>query len=875
MSGLRYTIQPNERSHSTWRTPERVLLICYYDPAGVPTVPETVAYMQRFSRFAVTIINLFVHRPDMGYLKLPDTIDLDAFQVIIIHNSVSYNVDNLKDLDSRTQRKFADFAGVKVLMKQDENYRHREIAEFIGQKAFDLVLTCLPENDVRKVYPKKVVGGARFTNMLTGYVTPALRGLPSRDHLRSVDIGYRGSIQDFSFGRLAYEKRSVGEQVQRRLTDRGVILDISSRWEDRLGADAWIAFLLRCRATLGAESGASIFDLDGDLTERCRRLEAALGPTRMDDDYAEAFLKGLADLENNVDYAQISPRHFEAAACRTAQILLEGRYSGIFEAGRHFIPLKRDYSNLDEAVAWVMDEGRRGELVERAYDEIILCKTYWIETFVRKLDEELEVLLGGKGARLRPLVFGYPAKTNTLLIAAHDPGLDPRLDWIEECAPYDMSVHILGSSATGKREQWRATGRGAIVTSAPRRIFQPSDLEHIMQLIGGDAAGRAALGEIQFILYALASPPSVFAELFGAPFDHARMPDFRWYLNHLLNTTATLLDRMTRMVNVDVVIATDLDTVIPALLFKSMTGAKVLFDSHEYWSEADVRSLEFEKVYWRELEARLMKHVDYAQTVSPGLAEILASETEVRFDWVPNCEPIRSLRGLPAERTADGANRTCAFLFQGNFAPCRGIEYLIEVWSSVDANAQLQLRGPDNEFKREMMDLAANTGLLGTRILFPEAVKETALVEAAAAADVGIIPYPPVGTNYSHCSPNKLSQYMAAGLPVLANRTSFVTQIVADSEAGLVCDFSNRTELLDAVNALARSQDVREVFARKANDYFRREFHWEKQSRSMYEAISTLADARRVAATMDHSTSAVRFALYATRPPSAIHVRAS
>jgi hypothetical protein len=347
---------------------EAVLLICFYDPAGISTVPETVAFMQSGSRFAVTVLNLFEHRADSGFLRLHEWLNLEAYGAVIIHNTVSYNVDNLRSLDRGLAHKLRDFRGVKVLMKQDENYRLREVARYVGDTRFDVVFTSCPLEAVPLVYPQALAGTPCFERMLTGYVTPTLRAR-SRPvgGLRPIDIGYRGSIQPLSFGWLAYEKRKIGDDVRRLLAGRGLTLDITSRWEDRLGGDAWLDFLASCKATLGTESGASIFDLDGDLERRCEELERRYAhlPTQQERD--EAVLGGLADLEGNVRYHQISPRHFEAAACGTVQLLFPGDYSGILQAGRHYFPLARDYSNLDEAVALLLDDARRGAMATCAY----------------------------------------------------------------------------------------------------------------------------------------------------------------------------------------------------------------------------------------------------------------------------------------------------------------------------------------------------------------------------------------------------------------------------------------------------------------------------------------------------------------------------
>ena len=49
-----------------------------------------------------------------------------------------------------------------------------------------------------------------------------------------------------------------------------------------------------------------------------------------------------------IDLRTISPRHFEAAAFRVCQVLFEGRYAGVMEPMRHYIPLRKDFSNFDE-----------------------------------------------------------------------------------------------------------------------------------------------------------------------------------------------------------------------------------------------------------------------------------------------------------------------------------------------------------------------------------------------------------------------------------------------------------------------------------------------------------------------------------------------
>ncbi|WP_210497506.1 hypothetical protein, partial [Microvirga antarctica] len=158
-------------------------------------------------------------------------------------------------------------------------------------------------------------------------------------------------------------------------------IDISSRWEDRINGTAWFDFLGRSKVVLGVESGSNLFDFDGKVAAWCRTYEAE--NAGLDRDSREFYTKAhdayLHRFEGNVNYAQISPRHFEAAVCNAAQILYEGTYSGIFLPNRHFFPLKRDLSNLAEALDFARDEARLKEFVDRTYAEVVLNPAYHYE----------------------------------------------------------------------------------------------------------------------------------------------------------------------------------------------------------------------------------------------------------------------------------------------------------------------------------------------------------------------------------------------------------------------------------------------------------------------------------------------------------------
>jgi hypothetical protein len=76
---------------------------------------------------------------------------------------------------------------------------------------------------------------------------------------------------------------------------------------------------------------------------------------------------------------------------RTAQILVEGEYNGILMPWRHYIPLKRNFSNLNEVILILEDETKRIEIAENAYNDIVRSHKYTYRRFIEFIEETLEI----------------------------------------------------------------------------------------------------------------------------------------------------------------------------------------------------------------------------------------------------------------------------------------------------------------------------------------------------------------------------------------------------------------------------------------------------------------------------------------------------
>jgi glycosyltransferase involved in cell wall biosynthesis len=229
-------------------------------------------------------------------------------------------------------------------------------------------------------------------------------------------------------------------------------------------------------------------------------------------------------------------------------------------------------------------------------------------------------------------------------------------------------------------------------------------------------------------------------------------------------------------------------------------------------------------------------------TVSPQLADIMSQHYGCAFDYIPNCAWLGSEQAVDLEAALAGRahSEDVIFLVQGGFSSHRGFEILINAWGKMDPHAKLWLRGPDSSEKTAMIDLAKSKNVFDRSVFFPAAVTEAELVRAARDADIGLVPYEPNCLNNRYCSPNKLSQYMAAGLPIISNDLDFVKSVVVDHGVGAGVDFRDEAALVRTINEYVQKRDSIPDLSRKSQELFKTSFNWQAKSQRFYRSIKSI-----------------------------------
>jgi glycosyltransferase involved in cell wall biosynthesis len=273
----------------------------------------------------------------------------------------------------------------------------------------------------------------------------------------------------------------------------------------------------------------------------------------------------------------------------------------------------------------------------------------------------------------------------------------------------------------------------------------------------------------------------------------------------------------------------DLDTLdIGALM--ALVGRKLVYDSHELYVEQISHALL--KGLYSAFERLLVKFADVVISVNPFIAgELQRRYSLKKVHVVLNCpEVTHPQRSLVKTHARSGF---ITVLYHGGFYPERGLENLVLACKRFRKGVRLVMRG-EGELEGRLRDLAQ--GL--TNVTFERKVPMNAVVESAMDADIGVLPYLPTNLNHYYCSPNKLFEYIQAGLALVVSDLPFLHQVVVGNRIGLLFDPNSPDDIAKQINSVCCSKNL-VLFKRRVRKV-RHRYAWEHEKRRLYSAYKQL-----------------------------------
>jgi glycosyltransferase involved in cell wall biosynthesis len=255
--------------------------------------------------------------------------------------------------------------------------------------------------------------------------------------------------------------------------------------------------------------------------------------------------------------------------------------------------------------------------------------------------------------------------------------------------------------------------------------------------------------------------------------------------------------------------ANDWNTMWSGLAIKLAYGARLVYDSHELWADRNGR---WESRLWLlASEALFVRVADEVLTSSPGHAAALATRYRVARPAVvrniPEVRPPRPrLAAAMTQARADDARALVVYV--GGLMPGRGLEQAIDAVALLP-EVRLRTIGTGSEHYRASLIARAAERDVADRVELCAPVRPADVTSALAGAAVGLCLIQPICRSYELCLPNKLFEYAAAGLPILASDVPVIAAFVRGEGLGAVVATDRPRSVAAGLEGLLAPEDWR------------------------------------------------------------------
>ena len=305
-------------------------------------------------------------------------------------------------------------------------------------------------------------------------------------------------------------------------------------------------------------------------------------------------------------------------------------------------------------------------------------------------------------------------------------------------------------------------------------------------------------------------------------------PDFWRRANQLLTTLGA-----------DAYHAHDLDTLWPTARAARHFDAPLIYDSHEFWTEqSSLVHRPGVRAFWACMERILIRKVDHTITVSPSIAHSLQERYNLEFVTVlrnfppyrppEKCNRIRSELNLPPESPI--------VLYQGGFLTENGLREQIDAAAGLTGVTFVLIGGGPCEAALKKQVIQAG---LQDKVYFIPRVPFQELHSYTCSADLGLCVIKNTGKSFFYSIPNKLFEYLMAGLPVLVSNFPEMQAIVRKAGAGDVVDPMDVAAIRRSICVMLADESKLREYSKAAMQAARR-YNWEQEAGKLIQLYASL-----------------------------------
>lgn len=293
------------------------------------------------------------------------------------------------------------------------------------------------------------------------------------------------------------------------------------------------------------------------------------------------------------------------------------------------------------------------------------------------------------------------------------------------------------------------------------------------------------------------------------------------YLYYFIYVFVFIISQRPKMINIHTL------EFLPLSLIAKIFKIRIIYDTHELETEkANFKG--FRKKISKIIEKTFIGFVDKVIVVGEAIAdEYKKMYPKMDRPFVvlntPNYK-ITQKNDLFREKFNIDKEKII-FLYQGAISPSRGVEILLETFKDTDKVIVFMGYG-------SLVDKVKEYSLKYKNIYFHEAVKPEVLLNYTSSADIGFCLIENSCKSYDYCMPNKMFEYIMAGIPVIASDLFEMKKIINLYKIGVTIDYKNINILKEKINNI--SIENIDAFIENIED-FKKKFNWERQEETLRE----------------------------------------
>ena len=273
----------------------------------------------------------------------------------------------------------------------------------------------------------------------------------------------------------------------------------------------------------------------------------------------------------------------------------------------------------------------------------------------------------------------------------------------------------------------------------------------------------------------------------------------------------------------------DLDTLLPNYITSVFQRKKLIFDSHELFSEIPelVNKQQVKKV-WLFLEKTIIPKLQNVITVSNSIKNHYHNLYGISPIVVRNIPKIKKISQRNFEIDAKGKK---VILYQGSVNIGRGIELMIDTMALLDEYLFIVIG--DGDILEQLKEKVSNLSL-HDKVKFIGKKTPEELKELTPNATIGMSLEEDLGLNYRYALPNKVFDYLHANVPVIVADLPEMRSLIKKHPIGEILTERTPKTLAKIIIYMTNISYEKELKTAK------KELNWSKEKEKLISIFSKL-----------------------------------